>query len=513
MLTGYRHYWRQWQGDGRGMVMKTVEVLTGLPGCGKSHDLRAEAVKNPGLYLFAYPSIALIAEQVVAFETETQVPVVEAHSEAPGGGTVQNRLERHKAHFEANSIAHAIVLITHEGLMGADLSAFGQWNVRIDEVPNTIQSGVVHAPASAASLKRMIAIDPVGSHGWGELRLLDKPSGWNALANDDLFRPLAEMMKQATRRHGVFVDTLDWKDSFGWCSVWPIASLAHCQSLKIAAASFEISLGTVVAKQWEAARVKFDTKKRSRRRTGKPAVRVHYFTQSHEGSTAFWATRRGSRFIVKICDFLAAKEPALGFWAANEGVERLLDHRLNGKPISPKAAGLNVHDDETSCALIYSSKAMPTDDPVQKLFGITDQEILRAREEEDIFQFVMRGAIRKPEFGGDYDIYLYSKRQAELVADKFTAAGVGRSVDLVPEPGAGIMDAARDPMEAIRDAIRQAWAAKAAKRRIQADSDRKREVRGLKADADGRTRSANGGRGGRPAGSKDKQPRKPRAKP
>ena len=489
-----------------------VEVLTGLPGCGKSYAMRQEAIRTPGLYLFAYPSIDLVEEQLAAFEAETSIPVVEAHSEAPGSGTVQNRLERHQSYFEGNNIDHAVVLITHEGLMGADLSAFGEWHVRIDEVPNTIQSGVVHAPASADFLKRAIAIDPVGSHGWGELRLLDKQRGWHALATDDLFRPLAEMMKQASRRHGVFVDTPDWKDSFGWCSIWPLASLAHCKSVKIAAASFDISLGAVVAKRWEAASVSFDPTEKLRTRTKEPAVRVHYFTQSHEGSTSFWAKRRGSRFLVSICDFLAAKEPNLGFWAANDVAERLLDHRLNGKPISPKAAGLNVYDDETSCALIYSSKALPGDKPAQALFGITDDEILRAREEEDILQFVMRGAIRRCDFGDDYDIYLYSKRQAELVAEKLKASGIGKSVDLVPEPGAGIMDAPRDPMQAIREAIKHPWDAKAAKKRREADSDRKKEDRGRKAEAEGRERSANEGRGGRPKGSKDKVPRKPRAK-
>lgn len=492
-----------------------VEVLTGLPGCGKSYDMRQGAINSPGLYLFVYPSIELIEEQLAAFEAEAEADlrVVEAHFKAPGSGSVQSRLERHRAYFAANNINHAVVLMTHEGLMGADLSTFGDWHLRIDEVPNTIQSGVVHAPASADFLKRAIAIDPVGSHGWGELRLLDKQRGWNELATDDLFRPLAEMVKQALRRHGVFVDTPDWKDSFGWCSIWPLASLAHCKSVKVAAASFDISLGAVVAKRWEAASVSFDSKEKLRTRTKEPAVRVHYFTQSHEGNTAFWATRRGSRFIAKICDFLAAKEPNLGFWAANDVVERLLDHRLNGKPISPKSAGLNVHDEETSCALIYSSKALPGDRPAQALFGITDADILRAREEEDILQFVMRGAIRRPDFGDDYDIYLYSKRQAELVAQKLVASGIGKSVGLVPEPGAGIMDAPRDPMQAIREAIKRLWDAKASKKRREADSDRKKEERGDKAEAEGRERSANDGKGGRPKGSKDKAPRKARAKP
>ena len=224
-----------------------VEVITGLPGCGKSHAMRHEAIRNPGLYLFVYPSIPLIDEQLAAFTAETDIPVIPAHHKVPGTGTVQNRLERHQEYFSAKGIAHAVVLMTHEGMMGSDLSAFGAWHVRIDEAPNTIQSGVVKAPASADLLKQMIEIQPVGSKGWGQLRLLTGKQSWSALANDDLLMPLAEMLKQASRLHGVFVDTLEWKDSFGWCSIWPLSNLAHCQSVKIAGASYPVSLGAIVA--------------------------------------------------------------------------------------------------------------------------------------------------------------------------------------------------------------------------------------------------------------------------
>lgn len=482
-----------------------VEVLSGLPGCGKSYDMRQEAIRNPGLYLFVYPSVDLVREQLVAFKAETGIAVEEAHSKASGGGTVQIRLERHQAYFLANAIDHAVVLMTHEGLMGADLSAFADWHVRIDEAPNTIQSGVVNAPASAALLKPIIQIVPVGSHGWGRLTLLSGKQSWSALEKDDLFKSLAEMMKQASRRHGVFVDTLEWKDSFGWCSIWPLTSLDHCKSVKIAGASYPISVGAIVAKRSEG--VTFTPNVKVRPWTKHPTVRVHYFTQSHEGNTAFWQKRRGRGFIVKICDFLSAREPNLGYWAANDVVVPLLDHRLNGKPISPKSAGLNEYDDETSCALIYSSKALDGDKPAKALFDITDEEIFRAREEEDILQFVMRGAIRRRDFDGDYDIYLYSKRQAELVAEKLSASGIGKSVDLIPEPGAGIMDALAQPMKAIKAAISASKNPETQRAYKEREALRKQKGRAAKAEAEGRVP----GKVGRAKGSKDAAPRKARA--
>ncbi|WP_206749931.1 hypothetical protein, partial [Salmonella enterica] len=65
----------------------------------------------------------------------------------------------------------------------------------------------------------------------------------------------------------------------------------------------------------------------------------------------------------------------------------------------------DVPDDDTPRA---ARQAEVVHTITSTLTGITDAQIERAREEEDVLQFVMRGAIRKRDFGGDYDIYLYT---------------------------------------------------------------------------------------------------------
>jgi len=486
----------------------TVEVLTGPPGSGKSYQMRQEAIQNPGLYIFVYPTINLINEQLQSFNEESTIPIAEAHSSASGTGTVQDRLDRHKAYFADKNITHAVVLITHEGMMGADLSGYQDWHIRIDEAPNSIQSGKIKVPASKDLFKQIFSITPFGTHGWGHLSLINPKSNWQALANDDAFKNVAEMMKQAGRSHGVFVDTHEWKDSFGWCSVWPLASLAGCRSIKIAGATYENSLGALVAKKWEGNFISFTPVPLASHRTMKPKVRVHYFTEAHEGTTTFWKTNRGNRFIRNICDFLVENEPELGYWSANETVKPLLNQRVNGKPIRVKAAGLNKYDDETSCALIYSSKSVPEDKTLKELFEISDAEIVRAREEEDILQFVMRGAIRRGDFGGNYDVYLYSKRQAQLVVDRLTASGLGNPIELVPEPDAGIMNEPLEPLGPIRTFITDRKKAKKKKSNQSKDAERKQKVRAADAEAKGRTVGQNG----RQKGQKDSKPRKSRSK-
>jgi hypothetical protein len=276
--------------------------------------------------------------------------------------------------------------------------------------------------------------------------------------------------------------------------VWLPTSLGHFASRKVAGASYETSLGAVIAKRWLGTAIAFKPKPLQMHRQVHPKIRVHYFTQSHDGTSKLWSEHVGRGFIVKLCDFLARHEPALGFWAGNEAVEILMDHRVHGGPIPPKVMGLNEYRDRTSCAFIFSSKRMPEDEPAQRLFGLTDDEIRRAREDEDIIQFVMRGAIRNREFDGDYDIYVYSKRQAETLVSQLSASGVGQSVTLVPEPSAGIMDVDPDPLKTVRKSL----STKKAKARRSKDADRKRRKRQDAAIAAGRTPSANNGKGGRP---------------
>lgn len=468
-----------------------VDVLLGPPGCGKSTAMRDAAIQNPGLYLFALPTTALIKEQAAAFQAEAPtLDVTQAHSDSAGKGTVQAKLDAAIERIADGAIKHAVILITHEGLMGSDLGAMAGWHARIDEAPNAVQSRTTRVPASLSLLKEAVALDPVGQSGWSEVSLIMDAPGWRDLAGDELLKPLAELFKLTQRHHGVFVNRTEWKKDFGWCSVWLPTALSHFASCQFAGASYPTSLGAVVAKKLLGDELTFRTEILPASRTAHPTIRVHYFTQSHEGTSKLWSTSLGRGFIVPVCDFLGQIEPPVGFWSGNGEVAVLMDHRVPGGPIKPKVAGLNEWRDETSCAFIYSSKPMPGDEPLKELFGLSDDEIRRSREDEDVIQFVMRGAIRNADFGGNYDIYLYSRRQAETLVAQLTNSGVGQSVTLVPELDPGIMDKAISSIGAISTALKAEKAADR-KRRNAESAKRARMKRALAAG-----RSA--GRPGRP---------------
>jgi hypothetical protein len=80
-----------------------------------------------------------------------------------------------------------------------------------------------------------------------------------------------------------------------------------------------------------------------------------------------------------------------------------MEHRIKGELIAASAAGLNKHRRKQHCAIIFSGKATKADRGMMKVFGLTDDHIERAREDELIRQFAMRGAIRDPTFDDAYD--------------------------------------------------------------------------------------------------------------
>jgi hypothetical protein len=419
-----------------------VGVLLGLPGSGKSHRFIQEVVATPGFYIFFSPIIALIKEQVAALKRAApDAIIIQVHSGVRGRRPRnQAGLDDARASVEGSPHFRVVIFMTHDALLTCDFSKFGNWHFRIDEAPNAVQSGMINIGQSAAYFSATFDLDAAGD--WSLLKPRAALGNWREAAADALLSKEVNFLKAVQRSGGVFVNIRDWREakSFEWCAVWTPYFLRHTSSVKIAGASFMDSLGCLATKKWWSKEVVFQDQTTERPRTGFPSISIRYFTQAHEGTTKLWEESVGRKHIKAVCDYLTEREPSLGFWSGNEMVRWLMEHRLNGDPPDPKQAGINKFEFEESCAFIYSSKPLEGDGPLRSLFGITNEQILAARETEDIFQFVFRGAIRRPEFDGAYRIYLYTRRQAEALKARIDATGIAASVVLEPVVEVGIMN-------------------------------------------------------------------------
>jgi hypothetical protein len=244
----------------------------------------------------------------------------------------------------------------------------------------------------------------------------------------------------------VFVDLVAWEQAKGrpvaWFSLWTPLQLGAFDSVVIAGAGYLTSLAYRACRDVFDDAVCFDVSDLGEPRTAQPMITIHYFTEGHEGSILYWDSGQGRSSLVSICKWFERSGHCVGYWSGNDIVRLLFHDRIEGERVSSKVAGLNSYRQHESCLFIYSSKAQPDDVKLHGLVTITEDDVRRAREDEDVLQFVWRGAIRNSDYDGRYDIYLYSRDQAERLSGALRASGFVR-VELQGVPEAGIMHVAR----------------------------------------------------------------------
>jgi hypothetical protein len=414
----------------------------------KTTTMRLNALRNPDHYLIAAPRIELIQEQTrllaeKAVELGVKLPQIRvAHGGNRSLGDVRRQISDCAA--ELKKFDHAILYVTHEGLKLADLQPFAGWHACIDEAPDGPKSGSFSASATFRQFADAFDLEPVGDGKW--YRVLRKPGAPSPqeIRRDSTIKSLAEFYKAVNGSQDVFVNIGRWEDArdgrkIRWWSLWTPLLLEHFASVTIAGANFDSSLCNLVLQRWFADRVTIE--KRPVRMAGPrahPSIRLWYFAEKHKGTTQFWDEEEGSWCLNQICRYLMAVG-GVGFWSGNEVVRKYLRHWLPGAMVSPKQAGTNSLIQHTSCAMFYSNKAQEADEAILEVFGLDKEEIRRAREFEDIIQFLMRGSIRRPDYGGGYDVYLYSRDQAEAVAE-YLRANVSPHVSVEAVKEAGILD-------------------------------------------------------------------------
>lgn len=434
-----------------------LRVLIGAPGCGKTRRMLDEMIAEPGRYLLCSPRTSLIDEQAVylrgsAAALDRAVEIIPIHSAQKGQrGDVLRRLR--DVVLESAAISgddHRIVVVTHEALLTLDPKLIAGWHVRIDETPDIIASGSMRINATWSSLERHHTLGLMKGTAWA--RVVDRDDvarlDRRQIVEDDArtlntFRAAAWSPNRTT-----FVDLREWSDAarsrspVRWWSMWSFTTLEACASVMMTAASFSDSIAYRSIRKFDAERVEvveYNVSAGAPRT--QPNVLIHYFTRC-PGSTTWWEGDEGSHCLVQISRHLE-RIGFDGFWAANEAAVPYFRHRFNGTRCQPKQAGTNSLIHHTASMAIYSNKAQNSDAASIEVLGLDNEAIRSAREEEDVFQFVLRGAIRDPSYGGTYRVYLHDWHQAEALSRRLRANGITNNIEIVPVVEAGILDVQR----------------------------------------------------------------------
>ncbi|MBL6454528.1 hypothetical protein JMJ55_04275 [Belnapia sp. T6] len=437
-------------------------MLVGPPGCGKTKELLVEMTSVPGRYVFALPTTELIDEKLgdlhnKAAKSGTRPVILAIHSRVARRRSASINREIAEAIEAYSLLPHVILVVTHEGMMATDFACASSrpWHVRIDEVPSATVAGEFRIPSSSRFFEASYDLSPVEGTEWHLVSLSGNAPSMSDMMADDLVKGVLAFHKRAKSPQGIFVDVPDWRDArdrdrtVRWWSAWTPAELAPFATSMIAGAGFFHSLTHLTTRKWSGEEVEFVRREvEANNRAGKPKVRIRYFTHGHRASTEWWfpkdpkKSREGKRCLAAVCRHLEGVHD-LGYWSGNNEVVSYFERRLDGEQVRPKVAGSNLYRRHTSCAFIYSSKVRPEDSILLNVFGLTREEVERAREQEDIWQFVMRGAIRMAEFDSIYTVYLYDRGQAETLAEMLRSEGISEDVTLEPVHEAGILDVER----------------------------------------------------------------------
>ena len=429
--------------------------MTGVPGGGKSSAMRDDLLSTSALYVLALPRTELIDEVVAdlnktADERGVNLIIEPIHSRQDREGrNVRRRV--HDALVRREPDQHRVVLVTHETLLTLDPAHLDGVDVRMDETPDgAILSGEFHGKMGSHVLEHHFILEPLDDGSpRSMLRMRPGVEPITPAAYTGGATEITAVLKAASNRNRtVAVDLRSWDEAritgrrVRWWSIWTPMALKGAATVGLAASGFRDSLlaRACTKLHGDDLAIEFVDVAHGARRAN-PKIRVHYFTP-HRGSTAWWQSDQGSRCLVAISRHLEGIGFD-GYWSCNEAIRPYFIHRFGGDACAPRLAGTNSLRHHRAVAYIYSNKAQKADDAILEFLDLDKEAITRVREDEDIAQIVMRGAIRDPSYDGDYDIYLYDRHQAEELRDYLIEHRVSDRVRVVPVVEAGIMNVRR----------------------------------------------------------------------
>lgn len=103
---------------------------------------------------------------------------------------------------------------------------------------------------------------------------------------------------------------------------------------------------------------------------------------------------------------------------------------LNGKYIDPISRGMNTYQDYTKCVWLASMKPSPVETKqLELMFSLTRDEVVQARERENLYQFINRSNLRDYNSTSMIEVYVFDKEQAESLSTNIEYVDIGLDVN------------------------------------------------------------------------------------
>ena len=404
-------------------------------GAGKTYSECESMVRESGRYVFAVELLTAITEHRATLEEMaerigTRVRIIEVSSmdrspRAKKGRAVKVEVEALPNTYTAG---HVIALVTHAGLMNADLSSFDDWTLVIDEVPSIFESKAVASGLSWPVLKAHFRI--VQGDKFNTVTSSEASRATNAdFSRDSMTSALATFHRRVSgEQYDVYTDVSEWdrladEPYWRWSSFWSPMSLRAFRSVKILANAFDRSLTFAAFQSRHPELVWCCDERATGRRFARRKMTIHYFARGHRASRGLFDTVAGKGYLQAVAVWI---KRALGseeqVWTCNDADLKSLK-LMPGFRISPRQAGSNRYQAVHAVSAIYTAKPDPAECQVLESFGIDANTAIATREYETIYQFAGRSSVRDASSTHDVRVFVYDHNQAAYLDEMFSSAG------------------------------------------------------------------------------------------
>jgi hypothetical protein len=372
--------------------------------------------------------IKRIKEKALAEGTHPLVQPIFSKSEGQfEGGTENVRQALREQPTKDHDAPHVVVICTHEGLLSSDLSTYQGWTLIIDENPNIWSFGELQSPYSWPLYRSFFGLKQ-HNESWSEATIRRDAPTLMACTRDQAvssdFRDLYRRW-QNTRplvKLSTWDETADER-KWSWCSVWNPERLDAFERVMILANSFEDSLTYKLLKHAGVRLVPFVIP--DDRQWQPRTVLIRYFASTHRAGTGFWTNpddTGGAEALRKTFEWIMQNtDPENHYWSAN--LHELIKRSLPGQKLKPKVSGSDNYKHFTCASFIYTAKPSQAEVEAFARYGITYEEIVRARQNEDLIQFLWRSALRVPDDTRDVEFRVYDLAQASFLKEIIEATG------------------------------------------------------------------------------------------
>lgn len=397
-------------------IYRRLKYISADCGAGKTHALIQQILRTDDRYIIVHGTLQLVEQTHEALGTVSKMITSRSCTES---------VEKDLHTFLLNSTHRALIITDKAFMRITDLSLLRQWRIYLDDVVNFHTFNVINT-------EKKFEVEHQLFQDFDELSDQYLTAKSVTEFNDDLVQAMSTKFG-FIQDYDDFVMNSNFFDKIGKVGNQDVYS-NECKQLTILAwvdiAKYSHLDITFMANKFEESLIYkgnlnlFEEVKltgmRERALPVRERLKVYYFSEER-----FTRTYRDKNpeALPKVAMWINSNMDASGYFYTTNLESKGI---LKGKYIDPISRGMNTFQDYTKCVWLASMKPSPVETKkLELMFSITREEVVQARERENLYQFINRSNLRNYSSTSMIEVYVFDKEQAQSLSTNIEYIDVG----------------------------------------------------------------------------------------